>query len=66
MEYYRDLSQLQYQAKQDGQSSPEGRAEMRKLNEMIIALKHSSTNTICKLISLIKKMAEKGLWLTYK
>jgi len=39
---------------------------MRKLNEMIIALKHSSTNTICKLISLIKKMAEKGLWLTYK
>ena len=39
---------------------------MRKLNEMIIGLKHSSTNTICKLISLIRKMAEKGLWLTYK
>lgn len=39
---------------------------MRNLNEMIIALKHSSTNTICKLISLVKKMTEKGLWLTYK
>jgi len=45
------------------------RNEMNKSNQddhMKQALLMSTNNTKAKLVSLIKKMQEKGLWLTYK
>jgi hypothetical protein len=59
-EYFRDLIHLRQS------NDLNNRKEATKLENMRIALKNSRANTIHKLQNLMKKMCEKGLWLTYK